>query len=458
VLTSRRWTTLPGRMRPEVAGITIKTVLVMGLGVTVAVWLWAGSELTQRMSRLEAETSAVNRRFADAQERLSSVRTQVLLASLGVRDALLEPDATKMDAQRAQFGETCRMVKDALSRYVPVMDSPAERAHIEALRREVSEFERSMRDVFLTTEQDWQQAHLVLQRQVVPRRQTVIEVSDQVQRLNMTAFATQRLAMTALHRTAERQAWRRLGGALAVSLAIGLMAAVYAHRLETSVKQQRLRDLQLTHDLYRLSGRLATAQEDERRTISRDLHDEVGQSLAALKVELSLARRADAVRNMSHLLHPPLLDDLGLAAAMKSWIDGFSKRHGIDAALVQKNLSRRLEPEAETALYRIVQEALTNVAKHAHARTCRVSLEQKRATLQITIEDDGVGFNPDALAALDAQGGLGLISIRERVAQIGGSLVLTSGPGRGTRIVIELPHVANLNEGPVDGETANLPR
>lgn len=446
---------------PEVAGITIRSALALGVGVTVAVWLWSGYDLTARMSQLEAETSAINRRFTRAQQRLSSVRTQILLGSLGVRDALLEPAPDALLSQRDQFDKASRLVREAMAGYEPVVDSADARDRLERLRREIADYERSMQDALNTDDREWPlRARAALREHVVPRRQTVIDVADQVQALNSAALMQQRSQTAALYRDAERNAWVRLGGALAVSLAIGLVAALYARRLETRVKQQRLRDWQLTRDLHRLSGRLATAQEDERRAIARDLHDEVGQSLTALKVELSLAQRADdlpapvaarldqarqitdgaldAVRNLSHLLHPPLLDDLGLGPAMASWLQGFATRHGIDADLVQDQPRTRLPPEVETALYRIVQEALTNVAKHARARTCHVRIAGDRDSLRVTIEDDGIGFTPEQLP-LDPHAGLGLISIRERVAQLGGSLRIDSAPGQGARLLIELP-------------------
>ena len=140
-----------------------------------------------------------------------------------------------------------------------------------------------------------------------------------------------------------------------------------------------------------------TAQEEERRSIARELHDEVGQVLTAIKVELAVAQRAiearggqpDAladvrrsrtarctVRDLSHLLHPAMLDDLGLAAAIDWYPKGFSRRHGVKIELLQDRMEERLTADTEAVIYRIVQEALTNVAKHAQATTCRVYLQR----------------------------------------------------------------------------------
>src|SRR6478672_7545773 len=145
--------------------------------------------------------------------------------------------------------------------------------------------------------------------------------------------------------------------------------------------------------------------------IARELHDEVGQTLAAIRVELAFAQRPDAdasaiasrlddvraitegalhtIRDLSHLLHPAMLDDLGLIAALESLVGSFSARHGVNVELRHANMNRRFASDLETAIYRIVQEGLNNVVKHARARTCRVSVTRAGDVVRISIEDDG---------------------------------------------------------------------
>jgi signal transduction histidine kinase len=181
--------------------------------------------------------------------------------------------------------------------------------------------------------------------------------------------------------------------------------------------------------------------------------------LTAIKVELAVAERtieadggpahvlhnarsiADGalhtVRDLSHLLHPPLLDDLGLTAAIEWYLRGYTRRHGIHVDLLHDPMPERLTPETEAAAYRIVQEALTNVAKHAQATACRVYLQRLTNTVLITIEDNGVGFDPAAAQTVDS--GLGLVGIRERVSQLQGTFRLETAPGKGTRLTAELP-------------------
>jgi signal transduction histidine kinase len=293
----------------------------------------------------------------------------------------------------------------------------------------------------------------------MPKREAAVRVSEEVQALNRSAFVQQQADIAETHRNTQRQVWLRLGLALAASLGIALLAAAYAGRLEDRIRRQNERDVQNARDLQRLSARLIDAQEQERRTIARELHDEVGQVLTAIKVELAVAQHGvmaaggpvhafagvrsvteaaiQTVRDLSRLLHPAILDDLGLVAAIDAHLKGFGRRHAIWVEFDHDDrMSERLAPEIETAFYRIIQEGLTNVAKHSHASTVTVRLHSRPETVLMTIEDNGAGFD----AANDVRhSGLGLIGIRERVANLGGSFRLDSAKGKGTRLSVELP-------------------
>lgn len=233
-------------------------------------------------------------------------------------------------------------------------------------------------------------------------------------------------------------------------------------RLADRIRRQRAREAEYTADLQRLSSKLISAQEDERRTIARELHDEVGQVLTALKVELAVAERTieaagmragllgdartitdgalQTVRDLSHLLHPSLLDDLGLADAVDWYLKGFGQRHGLRVELLHDRMEGRLTAETEVAAFRIIQEALTNVVKHARATSCRVHLQRLPDTVLVAVEDDGVGFDTDDLERTSRLGrGIGLLGIRERATHLQGTVRLETAAGRGTRLTVELP-------------------
>ena len=449
-------------MERERLGRPIRAALFLGFGLVVGIWLFAGYYFTRRIADVERQAVAINARYVHAQELLSTVRTQVLLGSVYVRDALLDPDPTTAGDYRRRLEDSYKVVDESLQQYVPVLDSTAERDQVTRLRGEIADFRTTMLDVLATDASRWPiEARTLLRTRVMPKRETVIGLSEQAQALNRGAFVQQQSAITEVYNVTQRRIWQSLGVALATSLGIALLATFYAGRLEDRLRRQRAKDVQNTRDLQHLSAKLLNAQEEERRTIARELHDEVGQALTAIKVELALAQRAidgaggaanaldDAraiadgvlhtVRDLSHLLHPSLLDDLGLPAATEWYLKGFVKRHGIRADLLHDRMNERLAPDTEAAVYRIIQEALTNVAKHAKAASCRVYLQRLTNTLLVTIEDDGVGFDPADTRSPDGTHGLGLVGIRERVAQLHGTVRLESGPGKGTRLTVEVP-------------------
>lgn len=449
-------------MPREALGRPIRAALFLGFGLVVGIWVFAAFYFTRRIADVERQAASINERYARAQELLSTVRAQVLLGSVYVRDALLDADASAAAESRRRLEDVYKTVDQAMQQYVPVLDSEAEREQVVRLRSEIDDFRRTMLAVLDTDATRWPaEARTLLRTRVVPKRELVIGLSEQAQALNRGAFIQQQAAIAAVYSGTQRRIWQSLGVALATSLGIALLATFYAGRLEDRIRRQRAKEAQNTRDLQLLSAKLLTAQEEERRSLARELHDEVGQALTAIKVEIAVAQRASGtspdataalddaraiadgvlhtVRDLSRLLHPSLLDDLGLAAAAEWYLNGFGRRHGVRTDLLQDGMDERLAPETESAAYRIIQEALTNVAKHAHASNCRLYLQRLTNTLLVTIEDDGVGFDLNAPRTSDGARGLGLVNIRERVAQLRGTMRMESGAGRGTRLTVEVP-------------------
>lgn len=209
--------------------------------------------------------------------------------------------------------------------------------------------------------------------------------------------------------------------------------------------------------LRQMSSQVLNAQEEERKRIARELHDDTAQALTSVLVRLRLLQRSakddrsratltelreltgatlEGVRRMAIDLRPPILDDLGLEAALQAHVEDFSHRWPVKATFTSGRLGR-LPPEVELVLYRIVQEALSNVAKHASASRVEARLTRSGRTLRMLIEDDGCGFDVEATRG-SRETGLGLFGMEERLALIGGSLHVESAPGMGTRISAEV--------------------
>src|ERR1700730_7247761 len=227
--------------------------------------------------------------------------------------------------------------------------------------------------------------------------------------------------------------------------------------------QERTADLDSANDnLRELSARLLQLQDDERRRIARELHDSVGQMLAALNMNLStvradverLAKTANAltdsenlvqqmsteVRTISHLLHPPLLDEAGLASALRWYVDGFVLRSKIKVALDLPDDFGRLPRDSETAIFRVVQECLTNIHRHSGSPSARIRLRQVDEQVTVEIADRGKGIPPEKKEQMASSGapGVGIRGMRERLRQLGGTLEIRSN-GNGTVIEVRLP-------------------
>jgi signal transduction histidine kinase len=220
-----------------------------------------------------------------------------------------------------------------------------------------------------------------------------------------------------------------------VAAAIGTLFLVLSDGRRI-VEERNAQLEQLTHQLLR-------AQEDERRRIARELHDSAGQVLTAVKIELDLEGKLEAsrmvgtalaqVRDLSNLLRPTVLDDLGLLPALRGLVEDFSRRTRIDARLEAEGNLGPLEPELEVAVFRVVQEGLTNVARHAAARHATVRLGMENGSVLLTIQDDGRGV------AGEPRPHLGLLGIRERVTALGGALSIQGRPGAGFQLEARIP-------------------
>jgi PAS domain S-box-containing protein len=242
-----------------------------------------------------------------------------------------------------------------------------------------------------------------------------------------------------------------------------LMAVTaFANQAAVAFENARLLEAATKHkeDLQRLSNQLIDAQEAERKRISLELHDELGQALAVIGMTLEELEKelppgvspqlkeslvetiglADAtleqIREMALGLRPSLLDDLGLVPALRWYMGRLCQRWPIAISFDVIGCEYRLPSQVETTLYRIVQEALTNITRHAQARRVHVCLECTSSTIVTTIEDDGQGFDPGVVAS---KGGVGLLGMRERAALLGGSLTISSQPGQGTQLTLKIP-------------------
>jgi signal transduction histidine kinase len=293
---------------------------------------------------------------------------------------------------------------------------------------------------------------------MVPRRGDIYEILR-----DLTAADHQRLQNSeGEFAGARRRAAEGLLLMLVISVLLSFLVARlslrHAENLERQADEHFAQVARAKLELQQLSARLLEIEEEGRRKLSRELHDEIGQTLALLQIEVSHAqsqlsgprpalkvhldrarelaeRTVQTIRNISVLLRPALLDDLGLVPALQFQLEDFLRRSGIQCEFIEDGVADHLPDAVKTCVYRVVQEALHNCEKHSGARKIRVSVRQLPECLVTEIEDDGCGFRPDTRRG----NGLGLLGIRERAANAGGTLVIDSAPGRGVRITLHIP-------------------
>jgi signal transduction histidine kinase len=246
-------------------------------------------------------------------------------------------------------------------------------------------------------------------------------------------------------------------------------------RREVEERQRAQRDLAASREeLREMSAMSASAREAEQRRIARELHDELAQTLATLRIDLewlidrvpqddaALARKiagmhgllteaVGSTRRIAADLRPLILDDLGFAAATQWLVENFEKRHRVGCTLSIEPADLTLAEPYATAVFRIVQESLTNIARHAQASHADVDLRYRDGTLALVIRDDGIGFDPSSARK---PGSFGLVGLRERAYLVGGTLRIDTSPGKGTRVEVHLP----LGVGAADGGGQRAPR
>lgn len=290
--------------------------------------------------------------------------------------------------------------------------------------------------------------------QLVPRRTTMLQIADRIAEINERGLnrAEERLSASA-----ESLRWSLLvtfGITLLGGIVLAVATIALTRRLEREVERRLNETTEARSDLQALSARLVRAQEEERRTLARELHDEVGQSLSAIIMEAGNAEAAvsageirrrvssigsiaektlNIVRDLALLLRPSMLDDFGLLPALNWHAREMSKRTGLNVRISADPASDDLPDEHKTCIYRLVQEALNNAARHASARNLQVAVRNQADRVIFSVQDDGSGFDKASVR------GLGLLGMEERVRRLGGTFHIDSQLGRGTTIAAELP-------------------
>ena len=433
-------------------------ILALGFGTLVLLTILAGLDAWRRANQINRTILSIHDSQVRAEGALRQIQNGIYLSSIFVRDFLLDPSQLTAESHRDEL-RTIRSGMDERVASLSQLMQGADSKLLNQLREQINEYWDSMDPIFdWTPVQKMALSSLFLRRQVLPRRIAVLDMSREVRTLNEANLDDRRKEMDKKMAEFSRSGERSLVIVVLLGLVVAAASLIRLSHLENRAEQERLQTERAEKELRLLSHKLVRAQEDERRTISRELHDEVGQTLTALRVELGnleklrsgperdflehledakglTAQTLQSVRNLAAGLRPSLLDDLGLGPALEWQAREFSRRTGIPVEVTRDDSIPELPDGHRTCLYRVVQEALTNCARHAEATEIRIALQADSGRLSLTVQDDGRGLPGDAKAVT----GLGLVGLEERVRELGGTLAVKSQAGKGAWLCASLP-------------------
>jgi signal transduction histidine kinase len=442
--------------RPGLSEHGLRTVLLLAFGGLLTLMLGAGVSALFSLRQLHGVEQQVASRFLTRTQALSEVVISVHIYDDELAKFLLDDQAVELREAGTEMAERAAKVHSALQRY-PSDGGPRERQLLHEIQDSLFQQESISSAMLSLTPGDRKtRSPRFIQQQLLPRSLSILQVSQEIASLNGEELAKGNQDLLARFASLQSRLKSMLLAALTAGLLLSLLGSLYVLHLERQGRERYLALSDSRLELEKLSARLLDIQEQERRSIARELHDEVGQVLEALLVDLGrLSKLAPAneqamrdriaglkslaensvktVRDIALLLRPSMLDDLGLIPALEWQAREVSRRGEMEVEVHSEMVSELLPDEIKICVYRLVQEALNNAAAHASAKHARVSVSEVQEKLEVEITDDGQGFDPQRVR------GMGLLGMEERVKRLGGKLKIASRAGQGTQIAAELP-------------------
>jgi len=443
--------------------ISTRLAMATGFGGLLIIVALAGGESLLLLRQIRRDDDSIRRQFLSRNHMLNEIRSNLYLSGTYVRDYLLEPEPARAETYRSNLEQVRKDMDSALASYGGQLEQ-REAQNFTALRTALTHYWAVLGPILKwDPAQRRSRGYEFLRDEVFPRRKAMLDVAGQIADTNEQQLNEGNKRVVGLLLKFQSRLAMTVFSTLALGLAMAAFTTWRILRLESHARARYQEVAEARSQLKHLSASLVQAQESERRALSRELHDEVGQALSAVLVELrnlstGLGKQSveqsrthvdtikglvegtvRVVRNMALLLRPSMLDDLGLIPALRWQAREVSKRTGIDVTVATESVSEHLPDDYKTCVYRVVQEALHNCSRHSQATTARIRVHQERDRLSLSIQDDGIGFD------VRQSRGLGLLGIEERVTRLGGKFEVTSEPGNGAILAIELPIV--------DGET-----
>jgi signal transduction histidine kinase len=434
----------------------LRTWVVAALGLGSLVILIAVSMVaTARTAEdIYAQLDELNNHHRRVETNLRQLRSDVNLSGIFVRDYLLDVARERAPEYREQIAQFRTTNMATLAELKTLIEHDQQ---IDSLQAKLDDYWQTFDPLF-----DWTITEKILRstaflrQEVVPRREAALTIAREIEELNNENLAAQRQEVsrrqTAVRDELRNRLWQTVLLGVGVSIVVVWRLRVLERRSDHA-----------EHQMRELSQQLVNAQEEERKHLSRELHDHVAQVLTGLRMELGRIERMNpasapavseckrlvdeifqTVRGLALGLRPSMLDDLGLQAALEWHVRDFMSRYAINVDLKMAGDFDRLPETHRTCVYRVVQEALTNCVRHADARHITVDVQTSDEELQLLVRDDGIGLNPAHRGR-----GLGLIGIDERVKELHGTVIISPDGTRGTTVAVRLPLPVPLMEAPL---------
>jgi signal transduction histidine kinase len=423
--------------------------------------------LSRKAQDIYTELDQLNTHHRNVETMLRRLRADVHLSGIYIRDYLLD-NARENAPEYRRHLEALRASNLEVSQKLRSVVRAEDRARVVSLEGNLNEYWQTFDPLF-----DWTVVEKImnsarfLRREVLPRREAVLSLTQEIEELNNTNLAAQRAEVMKRQEQFRTALHSLLWQSLLLGLVVALTAVARLRAVERRSDIQRTRAETAENQMRHLSQQLVATQEEERRKLSRELHDHVGQMLTALRLEVGRLERTRSapdgrfaqavaeckglvetmlrtVRDLALGLRPSMLDDLGLQPALEWLVRDFRRRDSLRVALTVTGDLSNLPDHVRTCVYRIVQEALTNCVRHAKAGQVQVSVSLEAHQLEVLVVDDGVGFDPTVRPQ-----GLGLLGIEERVRELQGAFTIQSAPGQGTQLTVTLPASEFIAEAPV---------
>ncbi len=408
--------------------------------------------------RIYRDVTSVHDAYRQRASVLNEIQSEIYLSATLVRDYLLDPAIVTGTEYRRQLLEIRRSLEERV-KILDQLSTSEDRRSLQQLARELDDYWGTLDPLFeWTPERKAAVSFSFLRKQVPPRRTALLGMTRRINEIDAASLAQEQERIA----TSWESYRKYLKWLFAYALSLALFTAVISiHRLSTLEKragEHRRRLVEAEQRLRWLSLKLVHAQEEERKSLSRELHDEIGQMLTGIRMVLGNLEQLRAasegefrsqlsegkglaeqtlqmVRNLALGLRPSMLDDLGLEPALEWQAREFSRRSGIPVEFKTDGSLQNIPEEMGTCVYRVVQESLTNCARHSQAKTVRIDLHGGLTELSLTVRDDGVGFDSEQTNGR----GLGLIGIQERVRELGGTVTVDSQAGKGTVLRAVIP-------------------